>query len=420
MYTVIRAKNMIDASRATKVNDPVVIVKEDRIDYVGEDVDGKIPHGAKVKEIDLGEQTILPGLVDTHIHLTLGTYGGYCEIIREPDYIHLLAGVANAKIALHAGITTMMDAGARNMVAHNLRNGINMGLVEGPRLFVAGRPLTITGGHFHFCNDNEADGVDQVINRVRQFVKEDADFIKIMASGGGSANIGSLGGPTASQVAFNRDEIQAAVTESHKLGRVTTAHCEAIESVKNAAEAGVDVICHCGFFMPNGSRGYDEEAVKIMAEKGLYYNPTLQTGSDSYDRIRSKKSAGETLTDKEESALEGLEYKFQRKFGNLMKMKKMGVRIVAGSDATGLGNSSRLVRAMEMMVDAGMSPMEVIASATSTAAKAYRMENVFGGLKAGLKADIIAVEGNPEKEISALRNLNFCMKDGKTVALTKE
>ena len=158
-------------------------------------------------------------------------------------------------MALHAGITTMMDAGARNFVAHNLRQGINMGLVTGPRLFVAGRPLTITGGHFHFCNDNEADGVDQVIKRVRQFVKEDADFIKIMASGGGSANIGSLGGPTASQVAFNGDEIQAAVNESHKLGRVTTAHCEAYESVRRAAEAGVDIICHCGFILPDGSRG---------------------------------------------------------------------------------------------------------------------------------------------------------------------
>jgi len=413
MYTIIRAKKLIDSSRATQLKDPVVIVKDDRIHYVGEDVDSKIPSGAKIKEIDLREQTILPGLVDTHIHLTLGTYGGYSEIIREPDYVHLLAGVANTKNALYAGITTMMDAGARNMVAHNLRNGINMSLIEGPRLFVAGRPLTITGGHFHFCNDNEADGVDQVINRVRQFVKEDADFIKIMASGGGSANIGSLGGPTASQVAFNSDEIQAAVKESHKLGRVTTAHCEATESVKNAAEAGVDIICHCGFIQPDGSRGFDEETVKIMAEKGLYYNPTLQTGSDRYDQLRAKKSAGETLTDQEESALESLEYKFQRKFENLMKMKKIGVKIVAGSDATGLGNSTRLLRALEMMVDAGMSPMEVIASATSAAAEAYRMENVFGGLRAGLKADIIAVEGNPEKEISSLRNLKFCMKDGK-------
>jgi len=411
---------MIDGTGDKPVDDPVIVVKEDRILYVGWGSESETPLETGARELNLGEKTILPGLVDTHIHLTLGTHGGYSEIVRESDHIHLMAGVANARAALHAGITTMMDAGARNMVAHNLRNGINMGLVEGPRIFIAGRPLTITGGHFHFCNDNEADGVNQVINRVRQFVKEDADFIKIMASGGGSANIGSLGGPTASQVAFNRDEIQAAVKESHKLGRVTTAHCEAIESVKNAAEAGVDIICHCGFILPDGSRSFDEEAVRIMAEKGLYYNPTLQTGSDRYDQLRSKKSVGETLTDKEVSALEGLEYKFQKKFGNLMKMKKMGVEIVAGSDATGLGNSTRLLRAMEMMVDAGMSPLEVIASATSIAAEAYKMENVFGRLRAGLKADIIALEGKPEKEISSLRNINFCMKDGKIVTMAEE
>ncbi|TFH16056.1 hypothetical protein E4H04_07280, partial [Candidatus Bathyarchaeota archaeon] len=317
MYTVIRAKSMIDENRDKQLKDPVIIVKEDRIHYVGEDVDNKIPQGSKVEEINLEEQTVLPGLVDTHIHLTLGTYGGYSDIIRESDAIHLLAGVANAKMALRAGITTMMDAGARNFVAHNLRQGINMGLVTGPRLFVAGRPLTITGGHFHFCNDNEADGVDQVIKRVRQFVKEDSDFIKIMASGGGSAYIGSLGGPTASQVAFNADEIQAAVNESHKLGRVTTAHCEAYESVRRAAEAGVDIICHCGFILPDGSRDFNEDAVRIMAEKGLYYNPTLQTGSDRYDQLRSKKEKEDNLTEAEESSLETLEYKFQKKYENL-------------------------------------------------------------------------------------------------------
>ena len=415
MYTVIRAKRMIDGTGNKPVNDPVIVIKGDRIHNVGWDSDGEIPLGARVKELNLEEQTILPGLVDTHIHLTLGTYGGYSEIIREPDPIHLMAGVANAREALHAGITTMMDAGTRNLVAQSLRQGINMDLVEGPRLLVAGRPLTITGGHFHFCNDNEADGVDQVIKRVRQFVKENVDFVKIMASGGGSANIGSLGGPSASQVAFNEEEIRSAVDESHKLGRVTTAHCEAYDSVGNAARAGVDIICHCGFILPDGSRGFDEEAVRTMAEKGLYYNPTLQTGSDRYDQLRSKKNEGEELTGEEEMALEGLEYKFQRKYENLMRMRKKGVKVIAGSDATGLGNSTRLLRAMEMMVDAGMSPLDVIASATGNSAKAFKMENVFGGLRVGLKADIISVEGNPEKEISALRKVKFCMKDGKIV-----
>lgn len=415
MYTVIRAERMIDGTGTEPVNDPVIVIRGDRIHQVIVDGDGKIPQGDGVTELNLEGQTILPGLVDAHIHLTLGTYGGYGAIIQEPDSVHLMAGIANARAALHAGITTMMDAGARNLVAQSLRQGINMGLVDGPRLFVAGRPLTITGGHFHFCNDNEADGVDQVINRIRQFVKEDVDYVKIMASGGGSANIGSLGGPSASQVAFNEDELRSAVKESHKLGRITTAHCESYDSVGNAARAGVDIICHCGFILPDGTRSFDEEAVKTMAEKGLYYSPTLQTGSDRYDKLRSKQKDGQDLTKEEEISLKTLEYKFQRKFKNLKRIRKMGVNVVAGSDSTGVGTSTRLVRTMEMLVDAGMSPLEVIASATSIVAKAFKMENLFGAIKVGLKADIIAVEGNPEKNISEFRNLKFCMKDGKII-----
>ena len=414
-YTVIRAKRMIDGTGSEPVNDPVIVVKGDRIHQVTLDGEGQIPHGEGVKELNLEGQTILPGLVDTHIHLTLGTHGGYGSIIKESDSVHLMAGIANVRAALRAGITTMMDAGARNLVAHSLRQGINLGLVEGPRLFIAGRPLTITGGHFHFCNDNEADGVDQVIKKIRQFVKEDVDYVKIMASGGGSANIGSLGGPSASQVAYNEDELRSAVDESHKLGRITTAHCESYASVGNAARAGVDILCHCGFILPDGTRGFDEEAAKIMAEKGLYYSPTLQTGSDRYDRLSSKKEEGQGLTNEEERSLKELGYKFQRKFENLMRLRKMGVKVLAGSDSTGIGTSTRLLRTMEMLVDAGMSPLEVIASATGTAAKAFKMGNLFGSIKVGLKADLIAVNGCPENNISDLRKLMFCMKDGEIV-----
>jgi imidazolonepropionase-like amidohydrolase len=414
-YSVIRASHLIDGTGKKPVNDPVIVIKDDRIHHISSEGESEIPLGARIKELDLEGQTILPGLVDTHIHLTLGTYGGYSKIVMETDPVHLMAGVANARSALHAGITTMMDAGARNFVAQSLREGINMGLVEGPRLLVAGRPLTITGGHFHFCNDNEADGVDLVIKRVRQFVKEDVDFVKIMASGGGSAKMGSFGGPTASQVAFNEAELCSAVDESHKFGRVTTAHCEAYESVGNAARAGVDILCHCGFILPDGSRSFDEEAVRVMDEKGLYYNPTLQTGSNRYDILVSKKNEGRVLTGEEEITLNALEYKFQRKYDNIMRFIKMGVNIIAGSDATGLGNSTRLLRAMEMMVEAGMSPLNVISSATNTAAKAYKMDNLFGTIKAGLKADIISVDGNPEKDISDLRKIKFCMKEGKII-----
>jgi imidazolonepropionase-like amidohydrolase len=185
--------------------------------------------------------------------------------------------------------------------------------------------------------------------------------------------------------------------------------------VGNAARAGVDVLEHCGYIMPDGNRGFDKETVKIMAEKGLYYDPTIQTGSQLRDDLRAAKDAGVRLTDDEEMTLKNAEYKIRRKSENLMWMIDMGVKVVAGSDGIGLGNSTRLIRAMEIMVDAGMTPMEVITAATYDGARALKMEHIFGVLKKGFLADIIAVDGDPSKDIAALRSPRLVMQEGNLV-----
>jgi imidazolonepropionase-like amidohydrolase len=217
-----------------------------------------------------------------------------------------------------------------------------------------------------------------------------------MASGGGTK------GTKSSESSFTEEELRAAVDEANKLGKTTMAHCEAYDSVGNAARAGVDVLEHCGFILPDGTRGYDEEAVKMMVENRLYYNPTLQTGSQLLDVLKKKKSFGKTLTGEEIQTLDRLEYKIKRKSENLIKMVETGVQVVAGSDGIGLGNSTRLIRTMELMVDAGMTPIQVISSTTSKAAKALHMDNLFGAVRKGLAADIITVLGDPSKDISCL------------------
>jgi imidazolonepropionase-like amidohydrolase len=193
------------------------------------------------------------------------------------------------------------------------------------------------------------------------------------------------------------------------------AHCEAYDSVGNAVRAGVDVLEHCGFILHDGSRGFDEEAAKLMAEKGLHYNPTLQTGSQRRDALRERMVRGERLTGEEEQTLERLDYKIMRKSENLIRMVEIGVQVVAGSDGIGLGNSTQVLRTMELMVEAGLTPMQAITSATGNGARALRMDHIFGTIRQGLEADILAVQGDPSEDITRLRSLLMVMQSGKVV-----
>jgi imidazolonepropionase-like amidohydrolase len=407
---VLRSRRLIDGMGGRPIDYPIIVVEGNLILDAGPEGQVDVPRGPDVQQIDLGDSTVLPGLIDSHVHLALGTRGRYEEMMGETDGVHLMTGVANARDALHSGITSVKDAGARNRVAHDLREGWRLDLIQAPRLFISGRPLTVPGGHFHFCNDNEARGVNQVRARVRQFVQEGVDLIKIMASGGGTR------GTSNKEASFSVEELRAAVEEAHSLNRTTMAHCEAFESVGNAARAGVNVLEHCGFIMPDGSRAFDEEAVEVIVEKGLYYDPTLQTGSGLMDALRERRDQGERLSKQEEASLEAAEYKIRTKSENLMRMVGMGVNVVAGSDGIGLGNSTRLIRAMELMVEAGMKPVEVITAATTNAARALKVWGRIGAIRKGLEADIIAVGGDPTDDMGHLRELEMVMQGGKILA----
>ena len=237
-FEVLRARRLIDGTGGEPLDYPVLVVKDGRILDVGAEGDVNLPRGDSVEELSFTEGTLLPGLIDSHLHIALGTRGGYEAMMRESNGIHLMTGVINAGRTLAAGITTVKEAGARDDVALDLREGWRRGLIEAPRLLISGRPLTVPGGHFHFCNDNQARGIEEVRARVRQFVEEGVDIIKIMASGGGTE------GTRNSEASFTEEELRAAVEEARRLGRTTMAHCEAYDSVGNAAKAGVDVLEH--------------------------------------------------------------------------------------------------------------------------------------------------------------------------------
>jgi imidazolonepropionase-like amidohydrolase len=406
---IIKARSLIDGTGREPIEFPVIVINDNKIEQVGTENDVEIPKKDVAMEFDIKGGTILPGLVDSHLHLALGTKGNYEDMMKESNGIHLMTGILNARMALKAGITTVKEAGARDQVAFDLREGWRLGLIEAPRLLISGRPLTVPSGHFHFCNNNEAKGLDEVRKRVNQFIMEGVDLIKIMASGGGTK------GTLNSLPSYTEKELKVAVEEAHKNSLTTFAHCEALDSVGNAARAGVDVLEHCGFILPDGSRGFDVEAVETMVSNGLYYNPTLQTGSIRRDALREKKRQKKGMSQLEEETLERLEYKIRRKSENLMRMVEKGVNVVAGSDGIGLGNSTQLIRAMELMVEAGMPSLHVIASATGNATKAMKMEHLFGTIAEGLEADIIGVNGDPSEDISCLRSIRMIMQGGKVI-----
>ena len=279
-------------------------------------------------------------------------------IAHDSDELMLLRGARNAYLHLRAGVTTFRDCGARNNVTFALREAADAGLFLSPRLHVCGRPLTITGGHFWWCNE-EADGVDGVRAATRRLLKEGADFIKIMASGGGTR------GTDASRASYTVEEMAAAVAEAHQVGKKTTAHCLAAESIGRAVDAGLDQIEHFNFIHPDGSRVFDDAVAEQILERGIVLSPTIQTGYRQIERLQEQ---GAALTPHERQQLDGNRYKIETKLDFVRRFHELGAPIVAGTDA--IQQFGDYAIGLELLHRAGLSPMEVIVAATSGAAQA--------------------------------------------------
>src|SRR5207237_8381350 len=215
----------------------VVDIEDTRIVQVGPGDEPSLVSESNVQDVRLPGCTLLPGLIDVHAHLTFGTGGrSYEQVMREDsDDLMLVRAVRNCQLHLEAGVTTIRDCGARNRTTLSLRDAAALGLFPSPRLLVSGPPLTITGGHFWWCN-GEADGVEGVQRQARWLLKQGVDFLKIMASGGGTVGTNQAG------ASYTVHEIAAAVREAHHVGKLTTAHCLAAESLANAVHAGIDQV----------------------------------------------------------------------------------------------------------------------------------------------------------------------------------
>ena len=409
----IRAALLVDGiSTSAKINQ-AILVTDGRIDAVGhqEEIAKQTPPDTQF--IDLGDACIAPGLIDGHTHLSLAGDGrNYVQMFSETDEMMVLTGAMNLQRHLAAGITTIREHGARNKVGFTLKEGLERGYIPGPRALVSGRPITCTGGHFHMCNET-ADGEAEMRRSVRRLVHEGADYIKIMASGGGT--VGTIPGRASYSVA----ELHAAVHEAHHFHRLTVAHCRAKESMVRAVEAGIDLMEHAEFLDPDGELRFDPKIAEMMAESGIWISPTLQawTGYPRIVELRAKRDS-ETISADEVSELQRLEARAEVRLDVMRRMLDYDLRdrIVPGTDS-GVGNLAfgHLDYDLQLLVQVGFTPAEALISATRISAEAIGMADDLGTIAPGKIADLVAFEGDPTDDVDAVSRVTAVFQAGQRV-----
>lgn len=403
--TVILAGTLIDGTGSEPRRDVAIHLKDGAITHVGDA--GQFPRDSTV--LDLRDFTVLPGLINMHAHTTLpGDGRPFADWMALPDELHLLQAHANAMASLHTGVTTIRDCGGRGRIMFHLRAAIRAGIVPGPRFVLCGRALTITGGHCHYFGA-EADGPDAMRREARQLLKEGADFIKIMAAGGGTV------GTYPQFPAFDLDELQAAIAEAHKIGKPASCHCIATESISLALDAGTDHIEHCMFMAPDMTIQFDDAVAHRLALAGVAVTATIQTMAEVPPATQDRYDRG-LATPEEMAQVERSRRVAADQIRVIGALHGVGVRIVAGNDAgwraTGFDDFWEELR---YLTRAGLSPLEAIHAATGRAAEACRLAGVIGTVAEGCLADLIAVGGDPLADLGALSSPELVLQRGEIV-----
>jgi imidazolonepropionase-like amidohydrolase len=399
--TILHCGKLIDVTKGQVLTDYSIIVEGNTITDV---LAGFTKPSGTDKVIDLKNKTVLPGLIDCHVHLEHETSPTrYMETFTYNPADYAFQSVVYAERTLMTGFTTVRDLGGTG-VNISLRNAINKKLIKGPRIFTAGKTIATTGGHADptngFRNDlmgdpgpdaGVANGPDECRKAVRQRYKEGSDLIKITASGGVLSVAKSGENPQ-----FTEEEIKAIVETAHDYGYKVAAHCHGAEAMKRAVRAGVNSIEH-GTMM-------DDEVMQLMKQHGTYFVPTITAGKSVGDSAKKPGYYPALVTPK---AL-AIGPKIQ---GTFAKAYKAGVKIAFGTDAGVYAHGKNWLEFV-YMTEVGMPSMEAIQSATVAAADLIGVSDKIGSIEKGKLADIIAVEGDPIKDIQAMGKMFFVMKDG--------
>ena len=395
--TAIKAGRLVDVAAGRVRNDQVVLVQDGRITAVGPAGATPVPAGAKV--IDLSGHTVLPGLIDTHTHVTSDP--------ATPPYYHYgisvprqaLIGARFARDTLLSGVTTIRNVGADAYTDIALRDAINAGDVIGPRILASGPALGITGGHcdgnmlapeFHEQSEGVADGPVAVRAMVRKNVKYGADVIKYCGTGG----VFSKGTRVGAQQ-YTPEEVAAIVDEAHMHGRKVAVHAHGANGIKVALRAGVDTIEHASLI--------DDEGLKLAKEKGAFLSMDIYNTEYTQSEGPKRGELEEFLRKDREVA--------QAQRDNFRKAVQMGIKLTMGTD-TGVHPHRDAPKQLATMVEYGMTPMQAIQAATWVGAQALGIEAEVGQIAPGYAADIIAVSADPLADVRALAGVGFVMKGG--------
>ena len=393
---LIKPKQILDVRSGMLVNADIliesgVIVK----------VSKNIPVMSHYEIIDLQDMTILPGLMDAHVHLTGNTDLKGHEGISESSYLATIYGVKNAKQTLMAGFTTVRNVGASNYSDVALRDGIDQKAILGPTLLVSGPPLGITGGHcdsnilpaeYEYKAQGVADGPWEVRRKVRENKKYGADLIKYCATGGVMSK-----GTNVNNRQYTLDEMKAIVDEAHTLGMKVAAHAHGLEGIRMAIEAGVDSVEHSSLI--------DQETINLAIAKGVFLAMDIYV-SDYILGEGAKNGIPEYSLNKER-----IVGKRQRE--NFKMAVESGAKMAFGTDA-GIFPHGKNAKQLKYMVEWGMKPIEAIQASTINTAELFGKTNI-GEIKETFDADLIGVKGNPLKDITLLENVGFIMKEGQVI-----
>jgi len=398
-HIVVHAGHVLDVKSGKLLADQAIVIEDGKIVSVGSSSESQ--GAADAVRIDLPNATVLPGLIDAHTHLTMNPQFGY-ESLSISIPREALIGAKNARLTLLAGFTTVRNVGASGFSDVALRDAINAGDVPGPRMMVSGPALGITGGHcdnnmlpseYHATGDGVADGIAAVQHKVRENIKYGADVIKVCATGG----VLSLGdNPQHSQ--YTLEEMKAIVADAHRLGRKVAAHAHGAEGIRWAAEAGVDSIEHGSYI--------DDPAIAAMKEHGTYLVPTLYLGDWMFDNAGLTRLPPPLLA-KAQAVIPAARKNIAHAFAS-------GVKVAFGTDAAVYPHGMN-AHEFAVMVKLGLTPLQAIQAATVNAADLLGWSGKVGTLEPGAWADIVAVDGDPLKDVTTLERVKFVMKGGEVV-----